>query len=387
MSSAPRTKYLAMIVILLIVVAGFFGCSRSVKGAARLFPVKLVGDKNWGLMDASGNIVVPSDFKNRPSVVAEGMFFVQDKNGEYDYYTATRKYKKIAGGFLDASSFSEGLAAVVAGKADNPRIQYIDKKGKLKLDVKSIKGKKILAASRFNEGLAFVRNEDGKYGYINKKGDLVIDFKYRTAGLFWEGLARVIQADDDEYREGFINKKGEVVIPFKADRDYQYFVNGYCVFEDDESNCGTIDKKGNVVIKPTETTYHLNSFFGGCAAFGNGDDWGLMNPRGDQIVRPKYDYLVVYPAGVMAVKDDKCGVISQSGKDILPFDYKAAVPLAPGKFLVRESKNLLIVDAKGKSIGKNEFEDIGLDGLWGVHAYDSSVSWTPRIEYDDFFDW
>lgn len=61
------------------------------------------------------------------------------------------------------------------------------------------------------EGLAVV-SKDGKYGFINKSGKLVIPLEYGYAQAFSEGLASV-QGADGKY--GFINKTGKVVIPFK----------------------------------------------------------------------------------------------------------------------------------------------------------------------------
>ncbi len=72
----------------------------------------------------------------------------------------------------------------------------------------------------FSEGMAAVRR-DGKWGYINLKGEEVIPCQFSDAfpvGQFSEGLACVVddRASEDESlinkRVGFINKKGEWVI-------------------------------------------------------------------------------------------------------------------------------------------------------------------------------
>lgn len=72
----------------------------------------------------------------------------------------------------------------------------------------------------FSEGMAAVRR-DGKWGYINLKGEEVIPCQFSDAfppGQFSEGLACVVddrnEADKKLWnrRVGFINKKGEFVI-------------------------------------------------------------------------------------------------------------------------------------------------------------------------------
>lgn len=45
-------------------------------------------------------------------------------------------------------------------------------------------------AGQFNEGLAAVK-KDGKWGYIDETGEMVIPFQYDKAYLFREGLALV----------------------------------------------------------------------------------------------------------------------------------------------------------------------------------------------------
>ena len=58
----------------------------------------------------------------------------------------------------------------------------------------------------FSEGLAWV-GKDGKYGFVDKQGKLVIPLDYGNAGSFSEGLALV----EKNRKLGFIDKKGNVV--------------------------------------------------------------------------------------------------------------------------------------------------------------------------------
>jgi hypothetical protein len=76
-------------------------------------------------------------------------------------------------------------------------------------------------AHEFSEGLAAVNlydAEDGfgsyvAWGFIDSTGKVIIPFKYMNANLFSEGLAGVML----DRRWGFINAKGEEVIPFMFD--------------------------------------------------------------------------------------------------------------------------------------------------------------------------
>lgn len=93
---------------------------------------------------------------------------------------------------------------------------------------------------------------DGKRGYYNSyTGKIVVPAQYRRAWIFSEGLAAV----QKNGMIGFINRKGEVVIPFR----YPYhgnplsefvFDNGHCIVADTTGKCGVINRKGEWIIHP-----------------------------------------------------------------------------------------------------------------------------------------
>lgn len=63
--------------------------------------------------------------------------------------------------------------------------------------------------SIFNEGLAYAQKEIwGPYGYIDEKGNVIIDFKFDLANCFHEGLASVFIGKS----WGYIDKEGNIVI-------------------------------------------------------------------------------------------------------------------------------------------------------------------------------
>ena len=61
----------------------------------------------------------------------------------------------------------------------------------------------------FKEGLARVER-NGKYGFIDEKGSLIIPCIYDDVSSFNEGLASVKR--NGKY--GFIDKKGNIIVPF-----------------------------------------------------------------------------------------------------------------------------------------------------------------------------
>ena len=66
----------------------------------------------------------------------------------------------------------------------NGKYGYINKSGKMVI------APRFGWTNRFSEGLAAVQGEDFKYGYLDRTGKLVIDLRFDFAERFSGGLAR-----------------------------------------------------------------------------------------------------------------------------------------------------------------------------------------------------
>lgn len=84
-----------------------------------------------------------------------------------------------------------------------------------------------------------LQKTDGKWGYLDKHNNVVIEYKYDDAFPFFEGLA-CVQIDG---KKGFINRNGEYVISPQFDST-TYFKNGKSTVTIGESTFD-IDSKGN----------------------------------------------------------------------------------------------------------------------------------------------
>ncbi len=177
------------------------------------YPVPYKASGKWGYRDSGGRIVVSPRFE-------------------------------IA---LEFSA--EGLAAVVDGQG----WAYIDPTGRVVIRPFVVDN----GPDYFEEGLARFR-ADGKIGFFNKSGRVVIQAKYAFARPFSGGLAAVCDSCK-EVREaehtvvaggkwGFINTRGALVIPFQFE-DVMGFENGKAKVKASGS-WKYIDEKGAVVGIP-----------------------------------------------------------------------------------------------------------------------------------------
>ena len=80
--------------------------------------------------------------------------------------------------------------------------------------------------------------KNGKWGFVDKTGKVVIPLIYDDAGWFSEGLAEV--GKNGKY--GFVDKTGKVVVPLIYDYAYHFYNGEAEVSVDDERFY--IDKEG-----------------------------------------------------------------------------------------------------------------------------------------------
>jgi TPR repeat protein len=111
--------------------------------------------------------------------------------------------------------------------------------------------KKLIGKTHFSEGLG-TAEKSGKYGYINKSGEVVIPYRYDFAMSFKDGLAFVRK----NYKHGYIDKNGNEVIKIEHSSLSTFDINGLCWYikSNTSSNkykfpnaTGILNKKGEVI--------------------------------------------------------------------------------------------------------------------------------------------
>ncbi len=114
--------------------------------------------------------------------------------------------------------FSEGLAKITV----NGKVGFINTKGEI------VVKPTLKDASYFSENLAPFENNNGKWGYVNGKGKIVIKPQFDWAISFHEGLG-LVQIGK---LWGYINRNGKVVIDPKFEEassfEEGFAVVGYC---------------------------------------------------------------------------------------------------------------------------------------------------------------
>lgn len=252
-----------------------------------------IWDGNFnGYMNTEGEVVVAPQYKYA-SQFREKRAWVASKAPEYDPVVDAQLFKELA--LIDTQgkklaqfkkvvveSFSDKWCLVIGKTSDGILTRYfIDDQGKKVLDVSSYE-----AVHGFTEGLAAVM-KNGKLGFIDKSGKLVIPCRY-TVSL--NGFRK-------DYKRQF----------FK-------FINGVTA----------------VKIAPNK-------------------GWNVINKQGKMILKRNYQYLrVITPTQILAKLNNKWGILSLEGKALIPIQYDKAKPFRNGIALVRKGRRLFYVNKEGE---------------------------------------
>jgi hypothetical protein len=178
-----------------------------------LLPVRV--KEKYGYIDTSGKLKLPALYESA-DIFHNGWAVVGKKGkGEdesYEVYInkAGKEMPGVKAGYLHASDFSEGFAFFQKphdyNKDNNDEsIYYINTSGKVIFKSES---HEFIDHGDFSNGMAAVPNKDGKYGYINTKGELIIPYQFAIPDK--KGYANSIAFDD--YGQALVEKDGKKIV-------------------------------------------------------------------------------------------------------------------------------------------------------------------------------
>lgn len=158
------------------------------------------------------------------------------------------------------------------------------------------------------------------YGFRHASSErIIIQPRFRQVGDFSEGLAPVRVFS----KWGFIDRKGELVIKPQYDRAYS-FSQGLALVQHrgaygGRSRCGFINKQGQWVIHPQYE--YANPFSDDLAGVYNGEFWGFIDRDGNLIIPFEYDSVGMFKEGLARVeRNDSAFYIDTEGQYIKEAD-------------------------------------------------------------------
>jgi hypothetical protein len=245
---------------------------------------------------------------------SEGIYctqlYVDDQTKSVLIYNDNRK--PVILNYQYISPFNGGYAVAQEQYLEGvvePNLALINTKGEVVIPA----GKHKLVMDYYNTAqkpeLLFPFDLNGKQGYVNINGEIIIEPKFDLAFSFNEGravVAKLIGYDEYEmpiYKFGYIDTKGNLVIPFLYDQAFAFSEDLAEVVNKD--SIMFIDYNGKTVLSYNSSTpkdmygvpgqygayYYEHGFKNGSAVLFIDNQVGFINKKGDFIIEPMYNGL------------------------------------------------------------------------------------------------
>lgn len=280
--------------------------------------IKMVDEDNpagkFGYIDSTGRIVVSPMFDAAGNYCQGWARVKQGKDG-FIYVDKTGR-APIPSKFFECYNITNFPIPVRVERSS--KAGFVDKKGEYVIEAK------FDVARPFVDGYAVVALNN-QQGYINLQGEFIIEPKYYRANYFRNGLARVIIKDAETRRktEGYINEKGEFVVEPTIKMGFaRDFSEGLAAVSLDGVKWGFIDINGKTVINPEFE--RAAPFSEGLAKVKIDGKYGFIDKNGDVVIKPKFDNVSSFHNGIASIflKNKRMGYINKAGDYI----WKAGKP-------------------------------------------------------------
>ena len=335
------------------------------------YPARESRNGDWGYVNANGEVVIDFSLNERPSVMTEGVGFYFKEKDKQDYIVyIDQEDNEHRTNYVQSLSFNEGLALVTTATG---KLTYLDKEYKEVLVLDDA-----IESGYFSEELAKYKNKEGKWGFINKEGEKFIPAKYDYVESFIHGYAMVRNTIDGTYYRGIIDKEGREVI--KLNNKYNKLsvaLDGFFSYEQ-EDEVGFLNTEGEEVIKDDDWDA-VGPFYDGYAFVMESRECGLIDKEGEYKIKIREDFPIILSEGLYVYeKDREYGYKNIEQEVIISAEFDKATPFFGKGAWVKDNKDWVYIDKKGKYANNLELYDIDLDKEeWFSMAYG-----VPPIDLD-----
>jgi len=244
----------------------------------------------------------------------------------------------------------------------------------------------VIGLHSFGQDTLAMYREGKLWGFINLKGDTLIEAKFGICEDFNSGLAKIgidkfvrpngeifyvrnyVKRNLIDVREfsdgylgvkvinfwGYLNTEGELIIPTK----YIYttdFIGGYAAVQTKEGFF-IIDKKGNeqkVMNNEKKKISYIKKFSEGLAPIeSKGDLWGFVNEKGEIVIGTMYLGVGYFKGGIAWARtvDNKIGFINKEGDWVIDplYDTASDYDVVSGLAKVHGKDGWVYVNMKGE---------------------------------------
>jgi len=193
------------------------------------------------------------------------------------------------------------------------------------------------------------QRKDGKLGYVNQKGVMIIPYEFNFGTFFYEDC-NLLKSPNEKLQKFGTADYASVTI---GDKDYRIDKSGKKAYTFKKEDLGTCDK----AFQEKKYFAYINQGFYGLidqSVFQNPSDYRQYQ------IYPQYQYLFVMEGDdldqpmIIASQNDRFGIIDKNGKIIIPFEYSDIKRNFSWKMahmfeVTKDGKNYFYIDENNKA--------------------------------------
>lgn len=312
-----KKRFIALLSVGLLLLATAFGVTyffpsdgEPESHRAEYFPIKDPETGKWGFIDNQGNPTTAmvlewaGDYRmGRGLAQSNGMMgYIGDDFNETGEWAISPRFVLRDENDMPASGFFDGLALV---RDDSGKWGYIDRSGKWAIEAQFIENDDYagVPAGDFSDGLAWFQTVEMSEKYqMDSNDDMVRDAEGKPVKVRYPKLTM-----------GFIDLKGKVVIEasYQMVNDFGEGLAGVRIKTN--GKWGFIDKEDKRVIPPEFDG--VGRFSEGLCAALKGERWGYIDKEGEWAIEPQFAEVRQFLEGLApARKGELWGYIDKEGQ-------------------------------------------------------------------------
>lgn len=363
MRHKPVTKMRQFNLLLLILLFGLLSC-RQAEDSVDGLPFQNTHNERWGLVATDGRILAAdTTFSQPPSVVVNDMFSLPDGKGFYKLYhihcpsqpVSPRRFARI-GHFFEKVTLAQETP-------DSP-ILIIDCNGRNVASTNQYPQYDIVLAHNFSEGRALIATREGKYGYIDTKGKMVIPPLYDHAYDFSNGVA-VVGLTNKEGENGYqvIDRRGNVLFGIQLSNSLldSQFSHGLLMYKElGTGHCCYLDKEGLPLIYLSENVRETYRFDHEMAVFQTTTGTGIIDLKGSVLIPANYENAMIAGKGKVCLQTNGKWAIAEPNEKLLcEFEYdRIGTFYDSGLAVAQKQGTYLLIDHKGNILENRTYSMI-----------------------------
>ena len=245
---------------------------------------------NYGVVNTKGEIVIEAKYKRIPEDVTANKLLIVCEYDQNEYETKWGVIdiygNKIIPIKYERIEYYNGYYSVYKRTNSESR----------KCGLFNGNGEEVIGFDHYElckDGKYYLfENKKGKIGWMDSNMKDIIDPTFSDAYPFnGQKLTPAAEEDKNGYEEwGFINQKGEWVINAKYEGVEPFMDNGYAIVKNEDAEYGVIDAEGNPVIKINKEglMYLFDNYY---LTINEDDELGIIKADGKETwaVKPTYE--------------------------------------------------------------------------------------------------